>query len=58
MSGGEDDPEFWIKYVGEPMRKDVDGLKRAFWWAAGGCGGAGVVLGMLMPYVMKKLGLN
>ncbi len=59
MSGGEDDDSrWWIKYIGDPMRRDVEGLKRSFWWAAGGTGGVGVVLGLLAPYILKKLGLG
>ena len=61
--GGEDgDPltqvRSWVKYVGEPMRREVDGLKRSFWWAAGGFGGAGITMGLFLPYIMKKLGLS
>jgi len=48
----------WIEHVGNPLRKEVDGLKRAFWWAAGAIGGAGIILGWLSPYLLKKLGLS
>lgn len=69
MAGERDSPGAramaWIDDVGRPMRQDVEGLKRAFWWAAGTCGGAGVVLGVvgaiatqMAPYVLKKLGLG
>ena len=60
MSGGpgDVDPATWIKIVGEQMRADVDGLKRMFWGAAGAFFGAGIVLGVFLPPIMKKLGLG
>lgn len=51
------DPAAWVKLVGDPMRADVEGLKRAFWWGCGGCGGAGLILGLLAPFILRKLGL-
>ena len=58
--GGEDDidPKAWIALVGKPMRQEVEGLKRALWWASGMAMGAGVILGLLGPYILKKLGLS
>lgn len=61
MSGGNDekiDPEAWVRWVGIPMQRTVEGLQRAFWWAAGSAMGAGVVMGLLAPYLLKKLGLG
>lgn len=62
MSDGGIDPLAevvgWVREVGRPMKADVDALKRAFWWAAGSAMGAGVVLGLLAPYVLRKLGLT
>ena len=57
---GEDDvdPGAWIKLVGNPMRQEVEGLKRAFWWAGGALLGSGMVFGWLSPYILKKLGLG
>lgn len=46
-----------MKLVGEPMRTDVEGLKRAVWWAAGSAMGAGLALGLFAPYILRKLGL-
>jgi hypothetical protein len=54
----EADPRAWIILVGNPMRREVEGLKRAMWWAAGSAMGAGVVLGLVAPYILKKLGLG
>jgi hypothetical protein len=48
----------WVEEVGRPMRTEVEGLKRAFWWAAGGIFWAGIIVGGLSPYVLKKLGLG
>lgn len=55
--GGDTDPEQWIELIGKPMAAKVDGLQRAFTWAVGAAVGAGVVLGLLAPYLLKKLGL-
>lgn len=52
------DPETWIKIVGEQMRADVEGLKRMFWGAAGAFFGAGIVFGVFLPPIMKKLGFG
>ncbi len=57
MSGGEVDPAQWIELIGKPMQAKVDGLQRAMWWATGGAMWAGVILGLIAPYVLKKLGL-
>ncbi len=48
--------ESWIRDVGNPLRADVDGLKRAFWLMAGGSGVVGVIFGLLAPVILKKLG--
>lgn len=48
----------WIDYIGEPMRRDVDGLRRMVWWVGGAGVGSGAVLGLLLPYILKKLGLS
>lgn len=62
MAGGDDDPGaralMWIEYIGAPMKTEMEGIKRAFWWGYGGCIGAGVVLGLLAPFILKKLGLS
>ncbi len=58
MGDDDVDPDAWIKLVGNPMRREVEGLKRALWWASGIAMGAGVVLGWLSPYILKKLGLG
>lgn len=57
---GEDDvdPSAWIKLVGNPMRQEVEGIKRALWWASGSAMGAGIVLGLFAPTIMKKLGFG
>jgi hypothetical protein len=47
----------WIEYVGKPAVRDVDGLKRAMWIMFGGGTGIGTVLGLLAPFLLKKLGL-
>lgn len=61
MSGQGDDPLTralsWIEHVGKPMKEDVEGLKRAVWWAFGGGWAVGIFLGAIGPYLLKKLGL-
>lgn len=61
MSGGGDDPLTralsWIEDVGKPMRAEVEGLKRAMFWGMGAAVTAGVFLGIMGPYLLKKLGL-
>lgn len=47
----------WVEEVGRPMKTEMEGLKRALWWASGLAMGAGVILGLLGPYLLKKLGL-
>lgn len=48
----------WVEEIGRPMKAEVEGLKRAFWWAGGAFIGAGVILGLIGPYILKKLGLG
>ncbi len=47
----------WIKYVGVPMEKEVEALKRALWTMGGGGVGVGMILGLIAPFLLKKLGL-
>lgn len=56
--GGDVDPVQWIELVGKPAVEKIDGLQRAFTWAVGAAVGAGVVLGLLAPYILRKLGLS
>lgn len=62
MSGDGADPLTqaltWIEHVGKPMRADVEGIKRSIWWASGGCMGMGMILGLFMPTILKKLGFG
>lgn len=60
MSSGEGDvdPGAWIKIVGEQMRADVEALKRMFWGAAGACFGIGIMLGVFLPPILKKIGFG
>ena len=62
MSGGGDDPLTralsWIEDVGKPMKIEVEGLKRATVWGMASAVTAGVFLGVLGPYLLKKLGLT
>lgn len=55
--GGDIDPIDWIRYVGMPLAKDVEGLKRTMIWASGAAAGFGVALGVFAPYILRKLGL-
>lgn len=55
---GDIDPVAWIRYVGIPAAAAVEALKRSFWIASGGIFGAGLILGLLMPFILKKLGLS
>jgi hypothetical protein len=48
----------WVEEVGRPMRQEVEGLKRAIWWAAGSAMGAGLILGLFAPTILKKLGFG
>jgi hypothetical protein len=48
----------WIEYVGKPMERDVEALKRAMWTMFGGGTGVGVVVGLLAPFLLKKMGLG
>lgn len=48
---------FWIEYVGKPMEKEVEALKRAIWTMGAGGVGAGLILGLIMPFILKKVGL-
>lgn len=63
MAGAADDKQLlartiaWVEEVGRPMKGEVEGLKRAVWWVSGLAMGAGVILGLIGPYVLKKLGL-
>ncbi len=62
MDGGNGDQlsrtVAWVEEVGRPMKTEVEGLKRALWWAAGSAMGAGLILGLIGPYILKKLGLG
>lgn len=49
--------ETWIQKIGEPISKDVEGLKRALWMAVGGAGVIGTLFGLLAPVILKKLGV-
>ncbi len=55
MTPGES--AWWIENIGKPMAKDVEGLKRALWTIGGGGFGAGTILGLVLPFLLKKWGL-
>lgn len=56
MSPGE--AAWWIENIGKPMAKDVEGLKRTVWIMFGGGTGVGAILGMIVPALLKKMGVG
>ena len=51
-------PDAWIKLRGDPMWEEFQVLKRNVLIGGAACGGAGSILTIFIPKVLKVLGLS
>lgn len=51
-------PVQWILLRGDPMWKDVQGLKQVIWTAFGGGAVIGTIATILASFVLDKLGFS